>query len=570
MKNILKIAVFILTVCSVCFSQQLEKKTEQTPLTKQQDITIQTPRFDLTNMDILKQIEPTTTQSLFINDQLMEGPVNPNTYYVGPNDIFSLGIWGVLNQAIQLVVSPEGSLVIPSVGEVDVSGMTLSQAKERVIEKVRKRFISGDISLTLIAPRKFTVNVSGVGQGTYPMSAVMRVSRLVSFIVSDSVSLMRSGTFPSEKIRFSLRNITLKRKSGETTRVDLYKFFATGDDKYNPFLREGDLINIPKYDIDGVFLAVDGAVQYPGVYEYVEGDDLETALQLCRGATTSANMDSILISRLDPSASRMTNNFVSYEENKHMPLKINDRVYILSFNELRRNFKVTILGEVYKIGPYPITQNSTRISDIIKEAGGFTPDASLATSELFRRIDTLSFTSNSSKNHDTLENLYTQRLNDIISSKEEKEYYDNEYKSRIGRVNIDFEKLFVKGDKSQDVNLLDGDVILIGTDKKQVYVYGQVNRPGYVPFKEGADYSYYINLAGGYGERADEAEVRVIKFKSREWKDPDDTKIESEDFIYVPKVLKHDFAYDIDLIAKVSAVLVSIITLTLLVIQAQR
>ncbi len=571
MKKIIFFFLFFIFIVGGLKTQQIDKTQNKTSLSQtqnqNQNFNIQTPKFDLTGLDILKQIEPTSNQNILFNDQLMEGPVNANSYIVGPNDVFALGIWGVLSQSIPLAVSPEGSLIIPSVGEVNVSGLSLTETKEKVISRVRKRYISGDITLTLISPRKFLVTVSGVGQGSYPMSSVMRASGLLAFIISDSVSLMKSGTSLSERSRFSVRNITLTRKDGSKMRVDLYKYYATRDDKYNPFLREGDLLNIPKYDVDAAFLEVEGAVQFPGLYEYIEGDDLETALQLCRGATTTANMDSILISRLNASANKMTNTFVKYEENKHMPLQINDRVYVMGNTEIRRNFKVIILGEVIRPGPYPITLNSTKLSDIIKETGGFTPNANLATSELYRRLDTFTITA---KNRDTVENLYTQRLNDIITNKEEKEYYDNEYRSRIGRVNIDFEKVFVQGDDSQDVTLLDKDIILIGNNKKEVYVYGQVNKPGYVSYIEGADFSYYIDLAGGYGDRADEGEVRVIKFKTREWLDPEDAKIESEDFIYVPKIIKHDFAYDIDLIAKVSSVLVSLITLTLLVIQAQK
>ena len=551
------------------YSQQITKEQQKSNLTpsQNQNINIQTPKFDLTGMDILKQIEPTTGQNILFNDQLMEGPVNANKYIVGPNDVFSLGIWGVLTQAIPVAVTPEGSLIIPSVGEVAVSGLTLAETKEKVIAKVKKRYISGEITLTLVSPRKFSVTVSGVGQGTYPMSAVMRTSGLISFILTDSISLIKSGTGPGERTRFSVRNITLTHSDGSKQRVDMYKYYATKDDKYNPYLKEGDLLNIPKYDVDATFLEVEGAVQFPGLYEYIDGDDLETAIQLCRGVTTAANMDSILISRLNVDANKMTNFFVKYEGNEHMPLKMNDRVYVMGNTDMRRNFKVVVLGEVMRPGPYPITMNTTKLKDIISEAGGFTPNANLATSEIYRKLDTFSL---SVKNRDTVENLYTQRLNDIITNKDEKEYYDNEYRSRIGRVNIDFEKVFKNGDESQDITLLDKDIILIGDNKREVYVYGQVNKPGFVPYEKGADVSYYIDLAGGYGDRADESEVRVIKFKTREWIDPDDAKIESQDFIYVPKIIKHDFAYDIDLIAKVSSVLVSLITLTLLVIQAQK
>jgi protein involved in polysaccharide export with SLBB domain len=566
MKSLRLIILPLLFISQLGFTQ-MKESTQGTSLNpKTESTTLQPPKFDLTGLDILKQIEPTVPSALF-EQQILEGPVDVNNYVVGPNDIFSLGVWGILNQPIPLTVTPEGSIIVPSVGEVDVSGLTLAQVKEKVISKVKQRFISGEITFTLVSPRRFSVTVTGVGQGIYPTAAVLRASALVSFVYGDSVSLMKSGTSPGERNRFSLRNITLTRKNGSSYRIDFYKYFATHDDKYNPYLREGDVINLPKYDWDAKFISVFGCVQFPGMFEYIEGDDLETAIQLVRGVTTVANMDSIMISRLDPTASKMTNFYLKYEENKDMKLQPNDRVVVLGFAEQRRDYRVLVLGEVIRVGLYPITVDHTHLSEIILDAGGFSPEAYLPTSELYRKLDTLYLTS---KNRDTIENLFTQRLNDIISNKDEKEYFENETKSRIGRVNLDFENLFYKGDRSQDVTLRDGDVIYIANNKKTVYVYGQVNQPGYVPYKDGADYKYYIDKAGGLGERADEGEIRVIKFKTREWLDPDDAKIESNDFIYVPKVIKRDFAYDIDIVAKVTSVLVTIITLTLLVIQLQK
>ncbi len=571
MKPAVKITIWALVfiINGIVLGQKLDQQkqqetTQQSPL---RSMDISQPRIDLSNLDVLKQLEPIPSTSTLYNDQLLEGAVDVNKYIVGPNDIFSLGVWGIINQPLPLAVSPEGSLIIPSVGEVNVAGLTLAEAKQKVIEKVKKRYISADITLTLVSPRKFMVTVTGVGQGIYPTSAVLRASAIVAFLVNDSLSLTKSGTNPAEKSLFSIRNITLTRKNGQKIRVDLRKYFATRDDKYNPFLVEGDVLDIPKYDWEGRFLSVRGAVQFPGVFEYIEGDDLETAIQLVRGVTSVANMDSILISRSDKTGNNMNNFIVSYEDNKNMKLEPNDRVTVLAYAEQRRDFRVFVLGEVIRPGLYPITLNTTHLSEIIKETGGFTPSAYLPTSELYRKPDTLFL---QTKNRDSTENLFTQRLNDVISNKDEKEYFDLETKAKIGRVNLDFEKLFKDGDVSQDVTLKDGDIIYIADNKKQVYVYGQVNSPGFVPYKEGADYRYYIDQAGGYGERADESEVRVIKFKTREWIEPDEAKVESNDFIFVPKVIKRDFAYDIDLIAKVSSVIVSVITLALLVIQAQK
>jgi len=564
-KSIILALLFVISDQFFAQLQNLDDKNKtQTNVLKSMDLSQQ--KIDLQNFDILKQLEPMSSTSTLYNDQLLEGPVDQNKYIVGPNDIFSLGIWGIVNQPLPISVSPEGSLIIPSVGEVIVSGLTLAQTKEKVIEKVKKRFISAEISLTLVSPRRFLVTISGVGQGTYPVSAIMRASTLIAFVFADSVSLAKSNVKPDERGNFSLRNIQIRRKSGETIRVDLYKYFATLDEKYNPFLREGDIINLPRYQWDAKYIAVFGAVQFPGVFEYIDGDDLETAYQLVRGVTTMVNLDSVMIARMDPSASKMEKFYVNYEENKHMKLEPNDRLMFMPLHEQRRDFRVLILGEILNPGSYPITLNTSTLKDALKDAGGLTPYAYLPNSEVYRRIDTF-FVNN--KNKDSLEMAFTFRLNDIVRNNDEKQTFEQDLKYRVGRVNVDFEKLYA-GDKSQNISLLDGDVIYVSNDKKQVYVYGQVNNPGFVPFKEGADFMYYINSAGGYADRAEEDEVRVVKFKTREWLDPDNTKIQSSDYIYVPKKLKRDFAYDIDLISKVASVIVSVITLTLLVIQSQK
>jgi len=567
-KTFIRIILLVGFLNCILFSQgnTNDKNPSQNNSMKQMELNLNTSKMDIQNMDILKQIEPTASTNTIYNDQLLEGAIDANKYIVGPNDIFSLGIWGVVNTPLPISVSPEGSLIIPSVGEVAVSGLTLSEAKSRVIAAVKKRFISAEITLTLVSPRRFVITVSGVGQGQYPTSAIMRASSIISFIFSDSLSLSKSGTQPFERSLFSLRNIILKRKNGGQQRIDLYKYFATQDERYNPFLREGDVLVLQKYDWEGKFLAIQGAVQFPGIFEYIEGDDLETAMQLSRGVTSVANMDSITISRMDASATKMEKMIVKYEDNKTLKLEANDRIYVNAYSEQRRDFKVLVLGQVVRPGNYPITLNTTKLSDIINESGGLLPNSYLPNSEVYRKIDTFFI---QTKNRDTLENVYTRRLNDIVSNKEEKESFDQDLLYKIGRVNVDFDKL-ANGDNSQDITLKDGDIIYIADNSKEIYVYGQVNRPGFVPYKEGADAQYYIDAAGGYGERADEDEVRVIKFKTREWLEKDEAVIQSSDFVYVPRVIKRDFAYDIDLISKVAGVIVSVITLTLLVIQSQK
>ncbi|PCM56446.1 sugar ABC transporter substrate-binding protein, partial [Campylobacter sp. BCW_8712] len=63
----------------------------------------------------------------------------------------------------------------------------------------------------------------------------------------------------------------------------------------------------------------------------------------------------------------------------------------------------------------------------------------------------------------------------------------------------------------KSVILEDGDVINVPSKNNLVIVQGEVSLPGAFVFDKGKDLKYYINLAGGYGERADTSKVLVIR-----------------------------------------------------------
>ena len=68
---------------------------------------------------------------------------------------------------------------------------------------------------------------------------------------------------------------------------------------------------------------------------------------------------------------------------------------------------------------------------------------------------------------------------------------------------LKLEKLYKENDSTQNIILENRDVIYINDNKNIVYVYGQVSNEGFVPYKEGADYQYYIDKAGGFSLAAD-------------------------------------------------------------------
>lgn len=494
----------------------------------------------------------------------VEGVIKGNEYIVGPNDLFTLGLYGFVNQQVPLYVSLEGSVVIPTVGEISVANITLKEAKEKVIKAVKKRYYSSDVSFTLTQPRTFLVKVNGLSQGIYEVSPVMRVSDLMSRVFYDTTNVTNVYTQKYNEAEFfqtqtSMRNILLTRKDGSVIKVDLYKYFITGENKYNPQFLEGDLLKIPMNQLDKNFITVSGAVQLGGGYEYSPGDDLQTIIGLARGFDTYAEEDSITVYRPYINNKGFDVIELAYSKDKEFPIQNFDRIFVKYKTDFRKKVTALVLGEVQRPGYYPISFKATTVKELIEMSGGITENAYLPLCIIFRKYD------NEYAATDSTEIFINQRANDLLVTDKDKQNFDIDIKSRRGRVIIDFEKLLKQNDMSQNIILEDGDIVYINDDKKVIYVYGTVNSEGYVRYVEGKDYEYYIEQAGGYGNGADDGDTRIIKFNSRGWYKPDQTKVESGDFVYVPKKQRESFKDTMGLIGVIVGIVGTVITSFILI-----
>ena len=75
--------------------------------------------------------------------------IDPDTYVVGPGDVMQLYIWGEFDLSYMLQIDPEGHIVIPTVGAFDISGLTLTEAKEYVFAAARKKYPGVDVTINL-------------------------------------------------------------------------------------------------------------------------------------------------------------------------------------------------------------------------------------------------------------------------------------------------------------------------------------------------------------------------------------------------------------------------------------
>ncbi len=188
-----------------------------------------------------------------ITTPALEGAINPEMYYVGPSDIMSVNIWLSPPLSFILTVTPEGTLVIPTVGEVKIADMSLAEAKKQILREIKKKYLTGEPTVTLISPRRVLIMVKG---------NVPKVG-LVTLLATDRVE---AAIRQAEKT-IANRNIMINHKDGTSQRIDVPKYYATKDDRWNPLVRDGDEVFIPKVDANKNVISIWGGVNVEGTYE---------------------------------------------------------------------------------------------------------------------------------------------------------------------------------------------------------------------------------------------------------------------------------------------------------------
>jgi len=513
-----------------------------------------------------------------IKTATLDGPVDPLEYIVGPGDVFSSNLIVNPPMNLQIPVTPEGTVIIPTVGEIPVAGLTLDVVKKKVLQAIRRKYMVGEHVFTLTAPRMFNVTVKGfvANEGILAVQATERVDVIIALAndpTDRNLRTMLKQIKPEEGIdqrliadkKGSLRRIPLHHKDGTTSVADLEKFYALRRSEFNPLLRDGDIVVVPKTEVTRDFVGVYGAVNGEGVYEFVQGDSVATMLKIARGLTSIADSSQVEVFRVSASGNAMGSFIIDLSQvvrgtQTDFALQRGDRIVVREHPELRRDDKVYIDGEVKNTGYYPITKDSTKLSDLIRQAGGLTEYVSLATSQLHRRSVS------------EME-IKSERLESARGgvTPEDSSYFYMETNIRLNRelVVTDFVGLFEKKDMSKDVFLRNGDYISIASRKKTVYVFGQVVNPGHVLFAKGFDYTHYISKSGGYTEYARRNDVRVIKANTKQWLAPEETTIEDGDYVWVPKEPYRPFSYYIDVYSKVFGIVGTVVSLFVLILQSK-
>ncbi|MCC7261727.1 MAG: SLBB domain-containing protein [Candidatus Latescibacteria bacterium] len=477
--------------------------------------------------------------------------VDPHNYLVGPGDVFELYIWGEWNRSYLVQVDPEGNAIVPTVGSFAVASQTLAQAKEEILTRTRGKYPRVDITLTLTSMRYFTVYLTGavVDEGSFVAHPNTRVAELIErgggFI--DDLKGTIEETVSGKKITrerqlqpqpTARRSIQLIHRDGAQETVDLELFRSTGEVRYNPYVRMGDVVHV-QYRQQDIF--VYGSVNKEGVQEYRPGDTVGTLLSLAGGVSGNAPLEVAEIWRFQADGRTTTiiplitaedvARQVRAADIAAVPLEPKDMLFVRSRSDWQQTPTVYVQGEVKYRGRYRIILGQTRIRDIIEQAGGFTERASLAEARLLRAK------ARAAKDPEYERLLLLQTVSGLADmSPEDKAYLKTKGREEKGRLAVDFQRLFEKDDQVQNVLLEGGDVVFVPERRRTVSLSGQMKKPGLVDFAEGRRASFYLEQAGGFSWNADKGAARLIRARTGEREQFNkNLLVEAGDEIWVPE-----------------------------------
>ncbi|MFC1619028.1 SLBB domain-containing protein [Candidatus Neomarinimicrobiota bacterium] len=286
----------------------------------------------------------------------LENQIIPAEYIVGPGDRFVITILGTDPYMELVTVTPTGELILPKVGSVSVSGLTVDETSQRVKASIMNTFPTYNSDCVLYGIREIRVSLAGAvrSAGFQVVTPLSRVSDLLR---------ISGGVEPTG----ALNRVELRRVEGATIHLDLVSYYHDGDLSQNPFLREGDQVIVPNGDLTTDLVLIRGLAATPKYYPVRPNETIATLLGRIP-IESQADLSSVTIQRHTQSAVE-ENQVVVTGQFPKVRIYPGDEIYI------PRIAIIAVTGEVRKPGNYAF-QPGMEASDYIVIAGGVTREGS--------------------------------------------------------------------------------------------------------------------------------------------------------------------------------------------------
>jgi protein involved in polysaccharide export with SLBB domain len=405
--------------------------------------------------------------NLFNNKKIIFEPnlriPTPKTYVLGTGDELNISITGFAAQTYKAKVSPEGTVQLDILSPIFVSGLTIEQASERIINRLKSRFaglnssgggLYADITLGNIRSISVTVIGEALQPGTFTIPSLANV-----------FNVLYACGGPSEI--GSLRNIEVFRNGKVIRTLDVYDFLLHGDQKDNIILQDQDIIRIPYVDTRVSLL---GEVRNPKIFEVKRGEKLKDVLAFAGGFKELAYSKTISLERATPTEKRI----VSIDQNE-IAAFTPQKGDIYTIGKILSRFEniVTIKGAVYREGNYELEKDIT-VKQLIARAEGLKQDA----------------------------------FKERILLKRERENLEPEI------IPLNLSKI-LKGE-SEDIRLKLKDTLFIKSykdlrERLTVSISGAINKIGIYEFADNMTVSDLVIMAGGFSDGASASKIEIAR-----------------------------------------------------------
>ena len=402
-------------------------------------------------------------RNIFTNKNLTFEPqqnvATPQNYVLGPGDEIIIDIWGASENSIRQTISPEGSISIPGLGMISLNGMNIADARGYLKSELSRIYADegNQIQVTLGNTRSIKVNVMGevMVPGTYTLSAFASVFH----------ALYNAGGISDLG---SLRDIKVVRNGKTVANVDVYEYILQGKTEGNINLREGDVVIVPTYD---AIVKMQGNVKRPMRYEMKSTETISTLLKYAGFFSANAYKNSVRVVRQEGRELSVA----TVERDDFGTFKVMDGD-VVSADSIINRFanKLEIQGAVYRPGIYEFCENINSVKELLTQADGLLGDA---------------FTNRAV--------IYRQRPN-------------------LTREVLPVDVKGIMDGTAADVELKNNDLLFVPSihDIKyegDVYISGEVKRPGTYPYADNMTLEDFVITAGGLNDAASLVRVDVAR-----------------------------------------------------------
>ena len=283
-------------------------------------------------------------------------------------------------------------------------------------------------------------------------------------------------------------------------------------------------------------LTIFGEVQFPGTYEYADDMTIEDFILQAGGPTDAASTARVDVSRriTDPGATTSDKTIAQtftfsikegfvVDGDKSFTLHPYDEVFVRKSPGYQPQRNIRVEGEVMFEGTYSLPTKNLRLSDAIKAAGGVTAEAYVRGA----RVERLLNEDERFRVASLMKMAQQQAGSGLDPSKisgTDSVYY----------VGINLDKALENPGSDYDIILREGDRLVVPEYTGTVKINGNVMYPNTVAYSEGKDYKWYVNQAGGFGNRARKSRTYILYQNGTVTRAKGSSKIEPGCEIIVP------------------------------------